>query len=173
MKHKPKPILTFIGLVILVLLSIIYVVTASTDGAGKGWVYVLGLRSESDAVRRFQAYNPLFVPIGSRTYKLYIADTDEKRTHGLSDVESMSSFEGMAFVFPQADMHSFWMKDMQFPLDFIYVADRIVVDLIEDVQPDSYPSTIQAKAPADTVIELNAGQIKKNGIRIGDPLTLD
>jgi uncharacterized membrane protein (UPF0127 family) len=173
MKHKLKTVFKSLGLVLLVLLCIVYGVTARTDGSGKGWVYILGIRNNSDAVRKFQAYNPLFVPIGSKTYKLYIADTDEKRTHGLSDVESMSSFEGMAFIFPQAEMRGFWMKDMQFPLDFVYVADGIVVDLIESVRPDTYPSTIQAKAPADTVIELNAGQIKENGIKIGDQLKLD
>jgi uncharacterized membrane protein (UPF0127 family) len=103
---------------------------------------------------------------------VYIADTDEKRVKGLSGVEILHPKVGLAFVFDTPDRYSFWMKDMHFPLDFIYVNNGTVVDIIEDVLPDTYPDTIEPQSPASVVIELNAGQVKENSIEIGDRVDL-
>lgn len=112
------------------------------------------------------------VTIGSKTYTMYIADTEEKRAQGLSGVEHMNSTDGLAFIFDVPYNYAFWMKDMNFPLDFIYVDQGKVVDLIENVLPESYPDTIQPSVPASIVIELNAGQIHENGVKVGDPIEL-
>lgn len=127
---------------------------------------------ESDAAKKFEHYDFKLVEIGSERYKLYIANDETKRTQGLSGVTSMNNFEGMAFVMDQAAQHGFWMKDMYMPLDFVYVENDVVVDIIEDVTPETFPETIIPSQPASVVIELTSDQIEKNGLQIGDALEL-
>ena len=126
----------------------------------------------SDAARRFATYDVKLVPISSETYTLYIADTDAKRIQGLSRVTSMHPFEGMAFVFDTPTYQGFWMKDMHMALDFIFVQDSVVIDIIEDVSPDTYPESIFPQGPADMVIELGSEEVERSGARIGDVINL-
>ena len=112
------------------------------------------------------------VKIGENAYKLYIADNPESRTQGLSDIESMHRFEGLMFKFDDAQRYSFWMKDMRFALDFVYVKDEIIVDLIRNKTPESYPESIMPQQPVDTIIELRAGEIDRSNPQIGDHIDL-
>ena len=52
----------------------------------------------------------------------------------------------------------------------IFLDNNVVVDIYEDIRPDSYPNIISPRRPVNKVIELNAGEIKKAGITIGDKL---
>ncbi len=110
--------------------------------------------------------------INAKKISLEIADTPEKRTQGLSGRESLSDDSGMLFIFDSAGIYSFWMKDMNFPLDFIWIKDKKVVDLNENIPPPSQtggnPQVVNPKENADMVLEVNAGFIKENGIKVGD-----
>jgi len=99
---------------------------------------------------------------------LYVADTDKRRVQGLSGVEKLASNEGMLFIFETKAFQSFWMKKMNFPLDFIFLEDERVVDVIENVSPDSYPKVISPQSQSNRVIEINAGEVERNGIEPGD-----
>lgn len=104
--------------------------------------------------------------IGNKTYILEIADTLNKKGNGLSGRESLPKNQGMLFTFKNSTYHGFWMKDMNFALDFIWVQDNKVVDITENVMMGLEPFSGRSKH--DKVIELNAGQIKESQIRIGD-----
>ena len=129
--------------------------------------------TRSDAYIRLQSIGVQKGSLGSSTFNFFIADTDEEKTHGLSGVISMNDNEGVLFRFAHPANTVFWMKDMQFPLDFVYVHNNRVVELKENILPSSYPNTIVNKQIADIVIELNAGQIRKKSIKVGDVLELD
>lgn len=139
--------------------------------SSKIWRY-FDNESYSDAAFRFATYHRQEVFIGTKSYTLFIADTDDKRTQGLSDVKNMDQSEGMLFTFDSPKEQNFWMKDMHFSLDFIYVHQGKVVDLKRNVSPDTYPDILVSKSLSDGVIELNAGEIKANGIKIGDHIDL-
>lgn len=126
----------------------------------------------SDAAESFSSYESQLVTIGSKQYKLYVADTPDRQIQGLSTITSMKPHEGMMFVFERPGPRSFWMKDMNFPLDFIFVSRNAVVDIHENIQPDSYPSGIVSRLDADTVIELNAGEVSENGVTVGDRIEI-
>ena len=123
-------------------------------------------------IDKFMDYRKINLDLGKYNYSLFIADTDEKRTNGLSNIELMSVSEGMMFVFDKPDFYNFWMKDMKFPLDFIFLKDNKVVDLLENIIPETYPKSFTSKTEADKVIELNAGEIKKSEIKIGDKIDI-
>ena len=60
------------------------------------------------------------------------------------------------------------MKGMRFNLDYIFLDGRTVVDLIENVSPETFPAQITPRKAANRVIELPAGEILKTGIQRGD-----
>src|SRR3989344_4240867 len=92
--------------------------------------------------------------IGGINVVVEIANTDISRAHGLSDRATLDENRGMLFVFGRADYHSFWMKDMRFPLDIIWLDDNWrVIDVTENISPESFPATYQPRAPTRYVLE--------------------
>jgi uncharacterized membrane protein (UPF0127 family) len=83
----------------------------------------------------------------------------------------------MLFIFETADQYSFWMKDMRFPLDLVWLsADCVVVDITKGAPPPEPGQgladlpTYRPAEPAQYVLEINAGEAESAGIRIGDPV---
>lgn len=114
------------------------------------------------------------VQVGKTSIAVEIAKTPQDQEKGLSGRASLPADGGMVFVFEQKIIPAFWMKDMQIPLDFIWVDDTKVVDLTENVPPAKGTENLslyQPKVPVNNSIEVNAGFIKKHGIVIGDTVT--
>jgi uncharacterized membrane protein (UPF0127 family) len=67
-----------------------------------------------------------------------IAATDEQRTNGLSVKDRLDENEAMLFVFDYEALHTFWMKNMKFPIDIIWIdSDKTVVYIEHNVEPCS------------------------------------
>jgi uncharacterized membrane protein (UPF0127 family) len=66
------------------------------------------------------------------------------------------------------------MKGMNFPLDFIWIRENKVVDITENAPAETktIPSIYKPKEPVDMVLEVNAGVVKKDKIKIGDIIEL-
>ena len=65
------------------------------------------------------------------------------------------------------------MKDMNFPIDVIWLDENYrVVDIAQDVRPDSFPKVFDPQGPAKYILEVNAGFSGRNNIKIGDRLEL-
>ena len=115
------------------------------------------------------------VTINSHTYTIEIADTSESQQQGLSDRTSLPQEHGMLFIFPEKQVRSFWMKDMHFPLDMIWIDGDTIVDITENVPPPTpgeSPAIVYPKAPVDKVLELNAGEVKRIGVSAGQKVLL-
>lgn len=83
--------------------------------------------------------------------RVTVLERQGERERGLSGRESLAPTEGMLFVFPESGYHAFWMKDMQFPIDIIWVAaDGTIVDIAPVVRPETYPKTFEPKHPRAT-----------------------
>lgn len=113
------------------------------------------------------------VEIDGQTVAVTIADTNATREKGLGGRTGLTDHEGMLFVFPQDGYFSFWMKDMSFSIDMVWIsASGEVVYIEPDVAPSTYPTAYQPTKPARYVIELPAGFTEHYGIKIGDKVTL-
>ena len=101
-----------------------------------------------------------------------IADTPEKRSQGLSGRDNLSQNQGMLFIFNQPAIPSFWMKDMNFPLDFIWINNNQVIAITENIQPQDYqpPKTLPMNQKVDMVLEVNAGTVGRLDIKTGDKI---
>ncbi len=117
-----------------------------------------------------QKYLTRTAKLGTQTYTLYIADSPKLQEQGLSNVKNMPSSAGMLFVFSKPNKYYFWMKDMKFPLDFVFIRNNVVIDTLENIDPNSYPKAFTAISPFDSVLELNNGEILKSNVIIGDTL---
>ena len=108
-----------------------------------------------------------------------VADTPALRAQGLSARASLEANSGMLFLFDFQAKPSFWMKDMKFALDFLWLRNASVVDIIENVPPPATgtpDSGLTLYTPAeivDSVLEVNAGYVAQHQIQKGDKITLN
>ena len=101
--------------------------------------------------------------------RISIADTEETRQQGLSGRAGLAEDEGMLFVFPEDGKYAFWMKDMVFSIDILWLSgDGAVVYMAENVSPDTYPQNFQPLVSARYVLELPAGYAKEYNVVVGD-----
>ena len=117
------------------------------------------------------------VRIGDVTYAVDMAVTPEERQQGLSGRETMAQDAGMLFVFEEEQPLQFWMKDMRFPLDIIWIDSQCrLIDVAADV-PTPPPNAsneeiprVQSPLPAQYVLELNAGEWARSGLSPSGPV---
>ncbi len=115
------------------------------------------------------------VVINNHTFHVTVAKTSEEQQRGLSGLNSLPSDQGMLFLFDKPDYYSFWMKNMKFPIDIIFIKDDKVVSIVENAKPqsDTNPPIYQPEAPINRVLEINAGLSKKYNIKKGDRVEID
>ncbi|MDX9913353.1 MAG: DUF192 domain-containing protein [Candidatus Moranbacteria bacterium] len=109
------------------------------------------------------------VSLGSCDINIEAVSTEELMKKGLSDRDSLCENCGMLFVFGEEEHHFFWMKDMRFPIDIIWLRDNKVVDISQDISHKSKNSH-SSKEKVDKVLELNANAVTRCEIEIGDKL---
>ena len=111
--------------------------------------------------------------VGDAAFQVAIADSADERMRGLSGVPTMGSNEGLYFVYPTPRPLLFWMKDMRFSLDIVWIDERQrVVDIMEDVTPETFPTIFSSPRIAQYALEINAGRARETGIEIGDTVIL-
>ena len=146
-----------------------------------GVSFVLRYMRDSDkAVRPFPVKNesaslytntPAYIHplvIGSTTIAVAYAKTDAERGQGLSDSAPLGQTQGMLFFFDQPERPSFWMKDMHYSLDMIWIGeDMIVKDITQNATPESFPNVFFPKELVKYVLEVPAGFAEAHSIVVG------
>lgn len=113
--------------------------------------------------------------INSKYFLLDKAVTSGEQELGLSFRDRMCERCGELFIFEREGIYPFWMKDMRFDLDIIYLdKDKKVIDIFTNVKKENYndksPEIIVSNIRTKYVLELNAGSTEKYGIKLGDVL---
>ncbi len=102
-----------------------------------------------------------------------VANTSASRERGLSGRSSLDEDKGMLFVFDASGKYGFWMKDMKFSIDMVWInQDGIVVHVEREIAPETYfnfnpPKTFVNTPEAKYVLELASGAAEKHGIYLG------
>ena len=116
------------------------------------------------------------IRIGGKDLMVQIADTSQLRTKGLSGRKELPPGNGMLFIFPSTNVVSFWMPDMYFPIDIIFIRDKKVTHIEHNVPnfPAGTPLEdlphYSSLEPINMVIEVPAGWTKINNIDVGSLL---
>ena len=119
---------------------------------------------------------PLVI-IGEAVYVADLAVSAEERVQGLSGRPSLNTHRAMLFVYEEDAPRTFWMPDMHFPLDMVWIRSDCIVDGVTSDVPNPpadtprdelprYPST----GPVRFILEINAGQAAAHGIVPGSPV---
>ncbi len=104
-------------------------------------------------------------------FDIEIAESDYETQTGLMYRSGMADVQGMLFVFDDIRMHSFYMKNTEFPLDILFIDDQYkIVSLKENAQPLD-ESGISSVYPVRYVLEVNAGLTAKLGVAVGDSIS--
>jgi len=114
-------------------------------------------------------YETKKIRVGQATLTVEIADTLAKQNKGLSGRPDLTDDHGMLFVYSDKKTRKFWMKDMNFAIDIIWLNGNKIVELTENLQPAQgakIPSYL-SKNSVNGVLEVKAGFIAKNGLKIG------
>ena len=131
--------------------------------------------NSSAAAKALKAPTTYRVTVGSATVYSQAADTFVEREIGLMNRTYLSEDAGMLFIFPTAQQQSFWMKNMRFPLDIVFItADKHVLEIYASVPPCTTDqcALYTSSAPIQYVLEVNAGFCARNGIVSGDPVVI-
>jgi len=111
--------------------------------------------------------------IGKSTFVVEVPSTEDEMAIGLGGRLSLAPQHGMLFAFNAPDLYTFWMKDMKFPLDILWVDGENKINHIEaNLTPETYPKTYISEEPALFVVELEAGTVSKYGIRVGEKVEI-
>ena len=141
----------------------------------KHWIIFLTVLGVMSVALYFWAHKPQPVIIpdqgkfreitgGTTTVKVELARTPPEQEKGLSGRTSLPDDHGLLFIFDHADKYGFWMPDMKFPIDMIWIdSNWQIVSIAPSVTPESYPHVFTPKAPASYVLEVSSGKAARSG----------
>lgn len=108
-----------------------------------------------------------YMELRGERFTLQTVVTEKEREKGLGGRESLCSACAMLFVFEKPGRYAFWMKDMRFPIDIIWLLKDRVVFTAEEISPD-FSGILDPAVVADRVVEVNAGAAKN--INVGEKI---
>ena len=116
------------------------------------------------------------VTVRNTIFTVDVAVTPKEKEIGLGNRDSLASDHGLLFVYDHKEMFSFWMKNMRFPIDIIWIDEQTIVDITRSVPVSDNPVSdlpiYHPIAPIDKVLEVNAGIADIYGISIGDKIII-
>lgn len=106
--------------------------------------------------------------VGTKKLEVEIVQSDEERMRGLMHREQLGENEGMLFVFEEAQIQSFWMRNTFIPLDIAFIdANGKIID-VQRMEPLDETKSYFSPAPVPYVLEVNAGWFERNGVTVGE-----
>lgn len=116
------------------------------------------------------------VSIDGHIFHVKVVSTEKDQEQGLSDTASLLKDQGMLFVFQKPDYYGFWMRNMNYPLDIIYIAHKKIVSIAENVSKPKDPTAplpvYKPSDPSDMVLEINGGLVTLYHISLGDIVSI-
>lgn len=119
------------------------------------------------------------VTIKDHQFKPTIAKSDKEKEIGLSTKTSIDDNSGMLFIFDKSDYYAFWMKNMKFPVDIIFINKNRIATIHSNVKvpasdtKDENIPIYKPEEPADKVLEIKAGLSDKYSLKKGDEVKIE
>lgn len=149
---------------------------------GKAWqYYLLGIIVLFSL--GLKLYSAMYWPeanvkVNNENLKVLVANNYRHWQKGLGGRKNLGEYDGMLFVFPEVRQHTFVMRDMEFPIDIIWIKNGEIVDIAPNVpiEPGKTVSELLpyiARDESSLVLELPAGRAIELGLKIGDRIEID
>lgn len=169
MKRRTLIATAFVAMIVFG--SLLLATSAQSPEAGESpgalpWEWTLG------SLREYRT-----IKIGDETLVVEIADDGFLRERGLSYRDGLKPGTGMLFVYPAEGVRSFWMKEMRFCLDIIWLGETEIVGAAENAcpepgVPDSDLARYESNAPVRFILEVPANWLEERGYEAGTPIDL-
>jgi len=105
---------------------------------------------------------------GEHRYTVEIASSDRERAKGLMFRRSLPETGGMIFIYDPPQPVAMWMRNTYISLDMIFIAPDGTVRRIETNTEPFSTDIIPSGGAVAAVLELNAGEAEKVGLKPGD-----
>ena len=116
---------------------------------------------------------PLYISIEpgkTIEYQVEVARTNRQKARGLMYRRTLPENQGMLFIYSPEQEADMWMKNTYISLDMLFIDKQgIIFNIVTNTVPKS-TKTIESRGKAGAVLELNAGQVEKQGISVGDTI---
>ncbi|MCF7820429.1 MAG: DUF192 domain-containing protein [Candidatus Pacebacteria bacterium] len=106
--------------------------------------------------------------LGSCVFSLEIVSDPLSWYKGLSHREALDQDKGMIFIFPDKKTRTFVMREMNFPLDIIFLKDKKVINIEQanlEIAKDNNLREYKSQDESNMVVEINQGLSKKCEIK--------
>ena len=112
------------------------------------------------------------VSIGNYTLVADLSITYEQIIVGLSTKDSLEKNEGMLFVLNSSSRRGFWMKDMKFPIDVIWLnQNKEIVHIKKSLDPCVSDCPVYyPDRESKYVLETVSGFADKQNLKVGDTI---
>lgn len=110
--------------------------------------------------------------VNNTEINIEIATTSQEKERGLCCRDFLPENSGMLFMYDRPAQYRFWMKDTRIPLDMYWIdSKKKIIHIEAEVKPESYPKMFGPDAPAQYILETNAGFAQKHNISVGDSVS--
>ena len=129
-------------------------------------------------------YKIAVLSMGGHIFEAEVADSYSLQDLGLSGREYISEDKAMIFVFPMSGVYKFWMKDMKFPIDIIWLSPEPsdttslennlqskIIYIEKNVSPNTYPKTFGSNVSSKYVVEVASGTVDRLDLDVGDSVS--
>jgi uncharacterized membrane protein (UPF0127 family) len=142
--------------------------TARLAASGAAGFLALTLLAQANGFAASTGTLVLKTGTGEHPYKVEVAETNEERAMGLMYRRSLPENAGMLFIYDRPQPAAMWMKNTLIPLDMVFIAGDGTVHRIEANTEPFSTAVIPSEGDVLAVLELNAGQAGKIGLKRGD-----
>lgn len=113
--------------------------------------------------------NITHLKIGELFIEVEAVSDSSAQARGLSGREKLEENKGMLFIFPKSGIYPFWMKDMKFAIDIVWISEfGRIVHIKHNATPESYPDLFVSEDLAKFVLEVPVGFAQKHNLMPGD-----
>jgi uncharacterized membrane protein (UPF0127 family) len=163
LKDKIFFFLAITGLILAFYLSIFDSNTKDNNG---DW------QSFSEMYKNLSDRDKLDLKIQDNIFHVEVARSENSRHQGLGNRDFLPDNSGMLFVFSQKGRYVFVMRDMKIDLDFIFIKNGEVFEVIKNI-PSDFKGILRGESDYDDVLEIRAGWSDQYGITIGDKVFIN
>lgn len=132
----------------------------------------LVVNSEKGNYNFFQMSSKPTVTVDGHVFNVEVAKSDQDKEVGLTKYQSLPQDKGMVFPFGQEGVYPFWMKNMKFPIDIIFIDKGKIIDIEKNLPHQNESAevvpTYAPSNPSDMVLEISSGLSDKYGFKVGD-----
>lgn len=139
------------------------------------WIMFLGVLIFAGILRLWQNFHwqSIFIELKDKKIEVLVAKTYAQQYRGLGRRDDLGVYQGMLFVHSSLDKYGVVMRDMRFPIDVVWLKDGEVLDIAPNLQtepgvPENQLKVYYPRKPANAILELPAGWVEKNGVKIGE-----